>query len=72
MDEQLHTSEIWDLDGQENPERACSDITTDEQLHLTEQWDYYGQTDPEKAGSNTRAVAGSDSMEWETRHAEAD
>lgn len=43
--------------------------TMDEELHPTELWDG-GQADPERACSDTRAVAGSDSLEWETRYAE--
>lgn len=39
----------------------------DEEPHAT--WDD-GQAEPERACSDTRAVAGSDSLEWETRHAE--
>lgn len=67
---QLHPMEARESDGQADLERACSENTMDGQLHLTEQWEHYGQADPERAGSDTGAVAGSDSLDWETRHAE--
>lgn len=70
VDGHLHPPGMWEYDGQADPERACPETTMDEQLHPVEPWEYYGQTDPERACSDTRAVAGSDSLEWEPRHAD--
>lgn len=70
MDEQLHPAGTWETDEQADLERAFSETTMDEQSHPAEQCEFYEQAYPERAYSDTRAVAGSESSEWEMRRDE--